>query len=109
MGKPRMSYPEPPPVRLPLMFQSWCDLTFLHWRVPPDQLREHVPAPLTIDVCDGSAWVGVTPFMLRNLRPPLLPALPWISNFAETNCRTYVRAPDGSAGIWFFSLDAARA
>jgi uncharacterized protein YqjF (DUF2071 family) len=38
-----------------------------------------------------------------------LPAPPWLSRFPETNCRTYVRAPDGSRGVWFFSLDAARA
>jgi hypothetical protein len=32
-----------------------------------------------------------------------------MSQFAETNVRTYVRNPaDGTSGIWFFSLDAAR-
>jgi uncharacterized protein YqjF (DUF2071 family) len=36
------------------------------------------------------------------------PALPWFTNFAETNVRTYVRGPDGREALWFFSLDAAR-
>jgi len=34
--------------------------------------------------------------------------IPWVSEFAETNVRTYVRSADGESGIWFFSLDAAR-
>ena len=95
-------------VRRPVMYQDWCDLTFLHWRYPVHVLRPFVPAQLAIDTFDGSAWVGVTPFVVRNLRPPLTPPVPWLSVFPETNCRTYVRAPDGSRGIWFFSLDAAR-
>jgi hypothetical protein len=96
-------------VVLAVMFQSWCDITFVHWRFPADAIRAHVPRPLEVDTFDGSAWIGITPFVLRDLRPALLPAIPWISTFPETNCRTYVKAPDGSSGVWFFSLDAARA
>jgi uncharacterized protein YqjF (DUF2071 family) len=62
-----------------------------------------------VETFDGSAWVAVVPFLIQDLRPPLLPPIPWLSTFPETNCRTYVRAPDGSSGVWFFSLDAARA
>ena len=99
----------PPRVHHPVMYQSWCSLTFLHWPYPVDALRKLVPTPLEIETFDGSAWVGITPFVLRGLRPPFFPALPWISIFPETNCRTYVKAPDGSSGVWFFSLDSARA
>ncbi len=91
------------------MLQSWYDLTFLHWRYPRDVVQQRVPPPLQVETFDGSAWVGVVPFVIHSLRPPFLPALPWISRFPETNCRTYVKAPDGSTGVWFFSLDAARA
>jgi hypothetical protein len=31
-----------------------------------------------------------------------------VSNFCETNVRTYVRDRAGRSGIWFFSLDASR-
>ncbi len=103
-----LPYPNPEPVRFATMYQSWCDITFLHWRFPVDDLAARIPAPLTPDTFDGSAWVGVTPFMLKGLRMPFMPPLPWISRFPETNCRTYVRAPDGASGVWFFSLDAAR-
>ena len=99
----------PPRVPVPVMYQNWCNLTFLHWRYPVDAIQKLVPKPLEVETCEGSAWVGITPFVLRGLRPPFFPALPWISVFPETNCRTYVKAPDGSSGVWFFSLDSARA
>ena len=87
--------------------QSWKDLSFLHWSYPPDVLQAHLPDGLEIDRFDKTAWLSLTPFYLRSLRPPFLPALPWISHFPETNLRTYVIGPDGP-GIWFFSLEAAR-
>ena len=102
-------YPAPELIPRPLMLQSWCDLTFLHWRYPVEEVQRHVPSPLEVEQFDGSAWVAVAPFVIRDLRPPSFPTLPWFSAFPETNCRTYVRAPDGSSGVWFFSLDAARA
>src|SRR4051812_29489725 len=103
---PSDAIPEPLPHQV--MWQSWCDLTFLHWRYPVEVVQKQVPRPLCVESFDGCAWVGVTPFLLRGLRAKSLPPLPWISQFPETNCRTYVRAPDGHSGVWFFSLDAAR-
>ncbi|HEY3453031.1 MAG TPA: DUF2071 domain-containing protein [Bryobacteraceae bacterium] len=100
-------YP-PYPVKWPLMFQNWDRLTFLHWRYPADVIRALVPSELEIDTFDGAAWIGLTPFLLTGLRPPFLPALPWISQFPEMNVRTYVCGPDGERGIWFFSLEADR-
>lgn len=103
-----MSYRRPEPVGFAVMMQSWCNLTFLHWRYSVSTIAPYVPSPLMVDSFDGSAWVGITPFLLKNLHPPVLPSLPWISHFPETNCRTYVKGPDGKPSIWFFSLDAAR-
>jgi uncharacterized protein YqjF (DUF2071 family) len=90
------------------MFQTWQSLTFLHWRYDPDAIRRLLPSQLTLDTFDGVAWIGLTPFLLTNLRPPFVPAFPWISRFPETNVRTYVRGPDGERGIWFFTLEADR-
>jgi uncharacterized protein len=91
-----------------VMVQGWCRIAFLHWRCDPARLAPRLPPGLRADVFDGSAWIGLTPFRLEGLRPPGLPALPWLSTFPETNLRTYVSGPAGP-GIWFFSLDAARA
>lgn len=90
------------------MYQRWRRLTFLHWRYDPAQIEPFIPAPLKLDVFDGAAWIGLVPFEITDLRPPLLPALHWISRFPETNVRTYVRGPNGDRGVWFFTLEAER-
>jgi uncharacterized protein YqjF (DUF2071 family) len=87
-------------------YQEWRDLLFLHFRVAASALRPLVPAALSIDERDGSAWVSATPFTLRRGRLRGLPPLP---DFHELNFRTYVSHPGGGPGIWFFSLDAASA
>lgn len=91
----------------PLMDQDWLGLSFLHWRYPPDAVQRLLPDGLRVDTFDGDAWVALVPFLLR-VRVPHGPALPWLGVFPETNVRTYVRGPDGHAGIWFFSLEAPR-
>lgn len=93
------------PRGLPIMYQSWRKLLFMHWKLPPELLRPQVPDPLQLDTFDGHAWIGITPFLVRNLRPVFLPPLPWLSDFQEVNVRTYVHH-DGVPGVWFFSLDA---
>jgi uncharacterized protein len=104
-----MISPYPPnPVRHPVMLQSWEWLSFLHWPYEAAQIRALLPPQLQLDTFDGAAWVGLAPFLLTHLRPPLLPALPWLGQFPETNVRTYVRAPDGQRGVWFFTLEADR-
>jgi uncharacterized protein len=103
-----MQPPQPPEVRRPIMYQHWRRLTFIHWRYPTDSVQRLLPAGLTVQTFDGSAWVGLIPFLMDQVRAPGVPAMPWLSRFPETNLRTYVQAPDGTTGIWFFSLDASR-
>jgi uncharacterized protein YqjF (DUF2071 family) len=90
------------------MWQTWKNLTFLHWRYDPGTIRAIIPPQLTLDTFDGSAWIGLVPFILAGVRPFGLPATPWISNFPETNVRTYVLGADGEPGVWFFTLEADR-
>ena len=90
------------------MYQTWSCISFLHWSYEPAVLRQLLPYRLRPQTFDGRAWVGVTPFLLEDLRTPVAPALPWFTSFPETNVRTYVVGPDGREGLWFFSLDAAR-
>jgi uncharacterized protein len=92
----------------PAMLQAWRDLTFLHWSYSPGVVRELVPRELELDLWDGAAWVGLVPFAIEGLTHPSIPAIPWLSNFLETNVRTYVVDRQGRRGVWFFSLDAAR-
>ena len=88
------------------LFMRWVDLAFLHWRVSADVLRPLVPAPLTVETFDGSAWIGITPFRMTAVHPIALPPIPTVRDFPELNVRTYVNH-GGRSGVWFFSLDAA--
>ncbi|CAA9288078.1 MAG: Vng1746c [uncultured Chloroflexi bacterium] len=90
-----------------IMRQNWRSLLFLHWEVPVDVLRPLVPAQLSIDTFEGRAYIGVTPFVVRDARPRLLPAVPGLSDFNELNVRTYVHYGGRDPGVWFFSLDAS--
>ncbi len=111
-GRPSALAAEPSPlcpltVERASMIHRWDNLTFLHWRFDPDVVQRLVPHPLVVETFDGSAWVGLVPFEMQ-VRLPHVAPVPWLSNFPETNVRTYVRAPDGTTGVWFLSLDAAR-
>jgi uncharacterized protein len=99
--------PWPLPGRPWLMGQTWYSLLFAHWALPPDALRPLVPEPLELQLREGRAWLGVTPFLIGGARLRGTPPLPWLSRFPELNVRTYVDY-GGRPGIYFLSLDAAR-
>lgn len=95
-----------------VMRQTWHDLLFAHWPVPPAMLRPLIPDSLAVETFDGAAWVGVVPFRITGMRLRGTPFTPFAGAFPELNVRTYVmpRGPDGAArgtpGVWFFCLDA---
>ena len=91
----------------PVMHQDWGKLLFMHWRISADVLRPHIPAPLEIDTYGDSAWIGITPFTMWDIRglPPYMPPVPGLDSMHELNVRTYVHY-NGVPGVWFFSLDA---
>ena len=79
----------------------------MHWRVKENVLRPHVPKSLQIDTYGDSAWIGITPFTMWDIRafPPYVPPVPGLDSMEELNVRTYVHY-NGVPGVWFFSLDA---
>jgi uncharacterized protein len=111
-------------VRVPTLVASWLEMTFVHWRIPAERLQPLLPPGLIVDEYEGSGWVGLTPFLMADLRPFGLPGaavprrmlsaiaadlrLPGrfdASRTLETNLRTYVRGPDGRDGLWFLTLE----
>lgn len=100
--------PWPMPKSPWVMTQRWNDLLFAHWPVPAPDLVHLLPEDLAVDTFDGSAWVGVVPFWMDQIRARWLPQLPGARKFAELNLRTYVRdRHTNQPGVYFFSLDAA--
>jgi len=88
------------------MAQTWHDLLFAHWPLPPSAVATRLPAGLPLDTFDGQAWIGVVPFHMTGIRLRFTPALPGLSAFPELNVRTYATV-GGKPGVVFFSLDAA--
>ena len=97
----------PEPVKRAVMVQQWQDLAYIHWRYPIEEIQALLPAGIEVDSFDGSAWVGLIPFSMRNIGLPRMPAVPYFGSFPEVNVRTYVRR-NGIPGVWFFSLDVNR-
>lgn len=93
-----------------VMRQTWSSIVWCHWRVPVEALAGRFPPGVRPDVFDGSAWVGLVPFEMRDLRAVVagrsLPPIPTATSFSEVNVRTYVTGPRGP-GVWFDTLDAS--
>jgi uncharacterized protein len=114
-GKPGLhplSYKEHRPFPTPkgpwIGHMNWHELLFAHWPMDPDIMRPLIPPGLTLETWDGQAWIGVVPFRMSGVRPRFSPSIPGLSAFPELNVRTYVTA-EAKPGVWFFSLDAAKA
>ena len=102
-------WPQPPDLPLPaIMDQRWLDAIFLHWRIPEAVAARFMPAGVEPDVFDGSSWVGLIGFRMKNAGIGRGPGIPYLGSFNEVNVRLYSREPDGTRGVVFLSLDANR-
>ncbi len=92
--------------------QRWLDLLFAHWPIAREQLAPLLPPGLEPDLFDGSAWLGVVPFRMDQVRSRIVGAqtvsAPTTKRFLELNLRTYVRSTrTGKAGVYFYALDCS--
>src|SRR5664279_4836085 len=98
----------PPLTSIRIMTQSWCDLAFLHWFVPPAQVAQYLPAGSTPDLVPEGQFRGLTPVALVPFRMVGAgfgsgPAVPYFGTFWETNVRLYSIDATGTHGIVFCS------
>lgn len=85
-----------------LLSMQWKEVLFIHWSVPPEQLRDRLPAALEPDTYDGDAYLGVVALTMQDVRPRFSPVG---TSSHGVNLRTYVQHPEGS-GVYFVSLDS---
>lgn len=85
----------------------WRELLFAHWVVDTSAVRRLIPAGLELDLFEGRCYVGAVPFLMEDVIPRFVPAIPGLHAFPELNLRTYV-IRGGKPGVWFFSLDAGQ-
>ncbi|GGA66624.1 hypothetical protein GCM10011490_16590 [Pseudoclavibacter endophyticus] len=86
--------------------QGWYDALFLHWRIEPRATAALLPAGTEPDVFDGSTWVGLIAFRLRDAR--VWPGIGFgpFGTFVEINVRLYSVDVEGRRAVVFRSLDA---
>lgn len=88
-----------------VMYQRWEELLFLHWQWDAEAVQATLPPGLHVDTFKGSAFLGIVPLFMRDVRPRFVPAVPVVSDFLELNVRTYVCDDMGRPGLYFYSLD----
>ena len=62
-----------------------------------DAITAFLPPSVTLDTFEGRAYLGVVPFLMRDVSPWWSPSVPGVSTFPELNVRTYVRQGDRRA------------
>ena len=88
-------------------YQEWNRVLFMHWKVPANEIQQLLPANLTLDTHNNTAWISLVPFTMEKIRPNGIPAFTPISNFHEINVRTYVTA-DNKPGVYFLNIEAQK-
>jgi len=99
--------PFPLPQRPWKYVQEWHDVLMLHWQIPTSEIADLLPNGLIPDTIQGSAWISLFLFSVKNTRPRYLPPVIHLSDFYEANLRTYV-IKDGKPAIYFFSVEASK-
>ncbi len=90
-----------------LYYQEWNQALFLHYRVPLELLRQLVPGRLHIDTFENEAYISIVAFTMQKIRPRLLPAVAFVSDFAEINVRTYINNNE-KQGVYFLNIEAEK-
>nr|WP_240979495.1 DUF2071 domain-containing protein [Streptomyces sp. HNM0574] len=91
-----------------MLTQSWLDLAFLHWALPPEDVAGLLPEGTVPDTLDGVTYVGLVAFRMHRVGWFRLPGIPYLGSFPETNVRLYSVDAQGRRGVVFRSLDASR-
>jgi uncharacterized protein len=102
----RLRMRERPQRHVPVMYEKWDNLLFLHWEYDPQIIQRTLPKGLHVDTFGDKAYLAVIPFFMRDVRFRLFPSILRVSDFQEINVRTYVYDSNGTPGVWFYSLDA---
>lgn len=85
-------------------YQDWCDLLFMSWPVPVEEIGPKIPSYFEPDTFEGSAWVSLVAMGVQNQHLRDLPPIPGFARYEQLNLRTYIKK-DHHHGVHFFTLD----
>jgi uncharacterized protein YqjF (DUF2071 family) len=90
------------------MDQVWADLVFLHWRIEASTVAPFLPPGCWPDEHDGSSWIGLIGFQMRDAGFGEGHPVPYLGTFGEINVRLYSTDAHGRRGVVFRSLETER-
>jgi uncharacterized protein YqjF (DUF2071 family) len=100
---------EAPPLRgAAIMDQVWADLVFLHWRIEAERVAPYLPPGCRPDEHDGSSWIGLIGFEMKDAGFGYGHPVPYLGRFGEINVRLYTTDEQGHRGVVFRSLETER-
>ena len=71
-------------------------------------MRSLLPRGVRPDILDRLTYVGLVPFVIRQVGPGARVSVPYFGDFCETNVRLYSVDVQDRHGIVFRTLDATR-
>jgi len=96
----------PPPFLGPaVLAQTWRDLLYVHWPVPPKSVARLFPRGTKPDTLDGRTYVGVVGLTMPTTR---VGGVFGIGSMYELNVRLYSVDDAGRQGVVFLSMDVSR-
>lgn len=87
-----------------LMKQVWNNLSFTHFEVNEDELKQLLPKGLEVDKYQGRSFVGIITLEMTRGYLNHLP-ISLYKPFPQVNVRTYVTC-NGKRGIYFLNINA---
>lgn len=87
-----------------ILFQKWEDICFFHWPIDPKIVEQSIPTSLQLDLFNGTAWISVVLFKVKENRLRNVPSIPFVNSLLQVNVRTYVEER-GRKGVYFLSVD----
>ena len=91
----------------PLTRQTWRNLVALHWAIPGDALRPHLPPRLTPALLEGHCRITLSAFEVGKVEVDSPLPIPNLAPFSQIEIRTYVQDESGTVGVWYLSLGAS--
>jgi uncharacterized protein YqjF (DUF2071 family) len=91
----------------PLTTQSWRNLIALHWPVPGEALRPHLPPQLAPVLVEGQCRVTLAAFEVAAIEVTSALPLPRIAPFSQLEIRTLVEDGERRMGVWYLALGAS--
>lgn len=87
-----------------VLYQKWEDICFFHWPIDSKIIEQSIPTSLQLDLLNGTAWVTIVLFKVKENRLRTVPPIPFVNSFLQVNVRTYVEER-GRKGVYFLSVD----